>query len=107
MAIIIVAEQLMVSRRPVAGKYHEGTTMPKVIDILERKNDISPTVVAFFIVTGMVGCKVHLLLTALVMHYSSSMVVLPCAKSPVFHPILHLQQRDRQETTFSISQYKS
>ena len=47
MAIIIVAEQLMVSRRPVAGKYHEGTTMPKVIDILERKNrknDISPTV---------------------------------------------------------------
>ena len=27
----------MVSRRPVAGKYHEGTTMPKVIDILERK----------------------------------------------------------------------
>ena len=43
MAIIIVG--------PVAGKHHEGTTMPKVIDILKKKNDISPEV-AFFIVTG-------------------------------------------------------
>ena len=42
MAIIIVG--------PVAWKHHEGTTMPKVIDIL-KKNDISPEV-AFFIVTG-------------------------------------------------------
>ena len=42
MAIIIVG--------PVAGKHHEGTTMPKVIDIL-KKNAISPEV-AFFIVTG-------------------------------------------------------
>ena len=29
MAIIIVG--------PVAGKHHEGTTMPKVIDILKKK----------------------------------------------------------------------